>query len=75
MESSWPSEPSRSLWERPRFLHEDGRVAEREMGEGEEGKSMEEIDREREARRRSIRVDSYDDRPRKDEGCCGCVVM
>ena len=56
-------------------MHEDGRVAEREMGEGEEGKSMEEIDREREARRRSIRVDSYDDRPRKDEGCCGCVVM
>ena len=74
-ESSWQPEPPRSLWERPRFLHEDW-GAERERGvrlEGEEGRSEEEIDRE--VRRRSIRVDSYDDRPRKDEGCCGCVVM
>ena len=44
-------------------------------GEGGQRGSKEEIEREREVRRRSIRVDSYDDRPKREEGCCGCVVM
>jgi len=77
-EPSWQPEPPRSLWERPRFLAEDG---ERDRGVrfedgGGERKSKEDIEREREVRRRSIRVDSYDDRPKRDEeGCCRCLVM
>ena len=75
-EPSWQPEPPRSLWERPRFLAEDGDRAVRfEDGSGER-KSKEEIEREREVSRRSIRVDSYDDRVKRDEeGCCGCVIM
>jgi hypothetical protein len=78
-EPSWQPEPPRSLWERPRFLAEDGGDRDREVrfeGGSGERKSKEEIEREREVRRRSIRVDSYDDRvKRDDEGCCGCTVM
>ena len=76
-EPSWQPEPPRSLWERPRFLAEDGgdRGVRFQDGEGGQRGSKEEIEREREVRRRSIRVDSYDDRPKREEGCCGCVVM
>jgi hypothetical protein len=77
-EPSWQPEPPRSLWERPRFLAEEGdrdRGVRFEDGSGER-KSKEEIEREREVRRRSIRVDSYDDRVKRDEeGCCGCALM
>lgn len=77
-EPSWQPEPPRSLWERPRFLADEGdrdREVRFEGGSGER-KSKEDIEREREVRRRSIRVDSYDDRVKRDEeGCCGCAVM